>query len=113
MHSYNVTVSVVLIEEGNGWWSAQCLEYDIAAQAKSIADVLYEMEKTLISHIAVNEAAGIDPFEEMPSAPQKYWDMFQRARIQVYWQRQPFRVPTPVRHRLDELQFRVADRQAA
>jgi predicted RNase H-like HicB family nuclease len=75
------TISVLLIQEDGGWWSAQCLEHDIAAQAKSLSDVCHELEQTIIAHIAVHEAEGITPFDCLDPAPQEYWEMFHNAKL--------------------------------
>lgn len=109
----NVMISFLLIEEGEGYWSAQCLEYDIAAQAKTLSDLFYELEKTLVAHIAVHEAEGLDPFESVRPAPQRYWEMFYNAKLHVMGDRAPFRAPAPLRHIIPEAQFRVADKRAA
>ncbi len=61
-------VSAILFEEGD-WWSAQCLEYDIAAQAKTLSGLLYEVERVLISHLCIAEELGRKPFEGLEPAP--------------------------------------------
>lgn len=71
-------VSAILFEEGD-WWSAQCLEYDIAAQARTLSDLLYEVERVLVSHLCIAEELGRKPFEGLEPAPQKFWDMYQKA----------------------------------
>jgi hypothetical protein len=75
-----------------GWWVAQCLQYDLAAQAKSLRDLLYELERTLVGHVVVSEEKGLEPFEHLPAAPQMYRDMFAEA-IELKHQEIPFRVP--------------------
>jgi hypothetical protein len=108
---YDITLSILLIQEDGGWWSAQCLEYDIAAQAKNLTDLLYEIDKALVAHIAVNEEAGIDPFAGLPAAPQQYWELFYNAKLNVSGTRAPFRAPLPFQHRVHDLQFRVAEKR--
>lgn len=83
--------SIVLLQEGE-WWSAQCLEYDIATQARALTDVLYEIQKLIVSHFAVAEAEGRQPFEGVGPAPQKYWELFDRAQVTVTRKTVPFRV---------------------
>lgn len=112
-NSNSVDVSILLIQEDNGWWSAQCLEYDLAAQARSLPDVLYEFEKTLMSHIAVHEDAGIDPFEDLPEAPKEYWEMYNQARANVLLDSTPFRASPILQHKISRRSMRVADRRAA
>jgi hypothetical protein len=85
-------VSAVLFQEGE-WWSAQCLEYDIAAQAKTLPDLRYELQRVLISHVCVALELGREPFEGLGSAPQKFWEMFEGAKMRVESEDLPFRVP--------------------
>jgi len=59
---YNVKI---LIFEERGWWVAQCLEYNIAAQAKRIDDVVYEFERMFSGRILAAKELGIDPFEDL------------------------------------------------
>lgn len=86
------TISGVLIQEADGRWSAQCLEYDIAAQAKTVHEVRYEVEKALIGHFIVSTELGIEPFASLGPAPQRYWEMFQNAKEKLVGERYSFRV---------------------
>jgi len=75
-------ISAILFEEGE-WWSAQCLEYDVAAQAKTLSDLLYELERVLVSHLCVAEELGRKPFEGLEPAPKKFWDLYQKAHARI------------------------------
>ena len=65
----------VIFKEGD-WWVAQCLEYDIAAQAKTTKDLTYELQRVVIGHIVACRQEGITPFEHLPKPPEKYERMF-------------------------------------
>jgi len=78
----NVPIRFLLFEHKDGW-SAQCLEYDFATQAKTLSDLYYEIESALAGHIAVSDKLGSRPFEGLARAPQKYWDMFDRAPLKL------------------------------
>ena len=106
------TISVVLLQEGE-WWSAQCLEYDIAAQAKTLPDLYYELEKTFVSHISVSDSLGQEPFADLEPAPTRYWEMFQNAKLRVEGSRVPFRVPSTSRYPIPIPELRVAEPQIA
>ena len=67
-------ISAVIFPEGE-WWLAQCLEYDIVAQAKTLLELRHELQRVLISHIAVSEELGRKPFEGLEPAPKKFWEM--------------------------------------
>ena len=74
----DLKLKAVLFQE-EGWWVAQCLEYDIAAQAKTQADVVYELERILVGRCLVSSDKGCPPFAGVPPAPRRYWKTFERA----------------------------------
>ncbi|HKJ00448.1 MAG TPA: hypothetical protein VKB51_18405 [bacterium] len=77
-----VRLSILFIE-GEEWWSAQCLEYDIAVQAKTMNDLFYEMERVLVSQIALDEELGRVPFEGIGRAPAQFWEAFERSQTRM------------------------------
>jgi len=77
-----VPIRFLLFEHKDGW-SAQCLEYDFATQAETLSDLYYEIERALAGHITVSAKLGSRPFEGLGRAPQKYWDMFDRAPLKL------------------------------
>jgi hypothetical protein len=89
-------VNAILIQQADGTWSAQCLQYDIAAHAKTIPDLDYELQRVLISHIAISLELKQEPFAGIGPAPQVFWDMFERAKMTVESPERPFRLPRPM-----------------
>jgi hypothetical protein len=77
-----VPIRFLLFEHKDGW-SAQCLEYGFATQAETLSDLYYEIESVIVGHITVSARLGSRPFEEFGRAPQKYWDMFDRAPLKL------------------------------
>ncbi len=75
-------IRFLLFEHKDGW-SAQCLEYDFATQAETLSDLYYEIERALAGHITVSVKLGSRPFEGLGRAPQKYWDLFDRAPLKL------------------------------
>jgi len=73
-------LSVLFIEDTEGW-SAQVLEHDIATQADTLEDLFYEVERILISHVALATADGRAPFEGIPPAPTRYWEIFRNSEM--------------------------------
>jgi hypothetical protein len=61
-------------------WVAQCLEYDIATQAKSLCELLYEVERILAAHFIVAKQEGVAPFAGIPKAPKRYWEMYRNGK---------------------------------
>src|ERR1700733_3042517 len=78
--SMSTTISVVLFQRDK-WWIAQCLQYDIGAQAHSLPDVLYELERTLVGYLTVADELNIEPFVHLDPAPDFYWKKFQLFEI--------------------------------
>jgi len=75
-------IRFLLFEHKDGW-SAQCLEYDFATQAETLSDLYYEIERALAGHITVSVKLGSRPFEGLGRAPQRYWDLFDRAPLKL------------------------------
>lgn len=74
---------VVFKAEDSDFWNAQCLEVDIGAQAKTVEDVLYELQRALIGHVFLSKKLGVEPFENIPQAPEKIWELWKRASINM------------------------------
>ncbi len=68
------TVRTLLIQEGD-LWSIQCLEYDIAAQGRTIDEAKNAFEKTFLGQIALDIKEDREPFEGIEKAPQEFWNM--------------------------------------
>jgi hypothetical protein len=105
-------IDVLLLQEGE-WWSAQCLEYDIAAQAKTLPELRNEPERVLLLHVILAQEEGKRPFDEMRPAPKKYWDMFAAAKLRVEGDELPFRLPHSVHFPPILPQLKIAEVQPA
>jgi hypothetical protein len=75
-----VAVRALVFQEGE-WLSAQCLEYDIATQARTLADLWYELQRIIAGHIATSLKDGKSHSPGVPPAPKKFWRMFERSKI--------------------------------
>lgn len=90
-----IQIQVLLTRDGD-WWVARGLNKDVAAQARDINDAVYEFQRVLMSHIALDLIQGRDPLEDVPPAPRKYFAMWESGLSAV---RQPpsFTIPeTPL-----------------
>ena len=91
-------INVILFERGPGEWVAQCLEYDIGAQASNLPDLFYELQRSLVGHIAICLKRDQEPFECLPPAPSQYWDKWRQERFAaISAPAVPFRIPGTVR----------------
>lgn len=76
-------------------WFAQCIEYDIAAQASSLDDVLYRLMRSIMIQVALDVEHGREPLVDLPPAPQKYAAMANESR-KVVTRVPRFRAPRKV-----------------
>lgn len=63
-------------DDGIEWWIAQCLEYDIATQARSLEDAFYDLERMLVARMVTGQELGVDPFAGLAPAPAECWEKF-------------------------------------
>lgn len=75
-------IHAVVFRSGE-WLVAQCLEYDIATQARELGALLYEVERILTAHVLVAEQDGAEPFANIPKAPKRFWKMYQEATARI------------------------------
>lgn len=101
-------VQVVVFREGD-WWVGQCLEYDIAAQAKTLSDLHYEVGRLLVAHYAVAAERGRRPFEDVPPAPERYWRLFNQAKSRLEREPVRFQVPATLSESLPTPDLRIAE----
>lgn len=69
---------VLLIAHGDSW-SAQCLEYDLAAQGKTLTEAQRSFERLINDQVAIDKHFGRKPFAGLPRAPKIYWDAWNQA----------------------------------
>lgn len=50
-----------------GFWVAQCVEVDLATQARTLDELLFECRRMVDAHFFVCERHGIDPMQ--PTTP--------------------------------------------
>ena len=77
-------------------WIAQCLEYDIVSQGNTIEQVLNRLSRNFAATIYVSEEQGKQPFEGIGEAPQKFWDMFEKATVIVGHEERPTSMSRPL-----------------
>ena len=109
-----VSVRVVLFQEGD-WVCTQCLEYDIAAQGKTLDACLHELDRLIAGHIAISVEHGLGPLLNLQPAPRRFWDWFERSKIPLSTARSRFTAKDFDRHGIvvEPAQIRVAQPQAA
>ncbi len=92
MEQTNFSLSVLLcVEEGT--YVAQCLEYDIAAQGRSLHEAMQRFQATFVAHITLDLQEGRSPLCDVQRAPDRYWEQFEKA--------EPLARPMPLRMPMD------------
>ena len=106
--SPSYTIRVVVFQEG-AWWVGRCLEYDIAAQAHTLPALYTEVERLLVGRLVVAHERGMPPFEGLPQAPPRFWQMFDQAPLGLQRKEWPLSVPPDVRARVPWPEVRIAE----
>jgi hypothetical protein len=70
------TIRVVVFQDGD-MWVAQCLEYDIGAQADDIDTLNERLNVVLKSELKESLARGNAPFAGISPAPQRFQNMWE------------------------------------
>jgi hypothetical protein len=65
-------LTIAFFEEGEHW-VAQCLEVDVAAQARGRSDIFMAIGETLAAHVVVAGELGRAPFQFLPPCPDDVW----------------------------------------
>ena len=101
------TISV-LIERAGDWWVAQCLQHDLATQARTISELHYEIQRLLIAHIVACEDQGIEPFQ-IPPAPKEFWVKYEATQIATSIATGAHTPSIKTKHRQPNVETRLAD----
>jgi hypothetical protein len=88
--TYSFMLSILLFQEDTTW-IAQCLQYDIAAQGKTLDDALNSFEKTFVGQLILDIEQDKNPLENTPQTPKEYWTKFEQAK--KLEERKPFYLP--------------------
>src|SRR5262245_13515907 len=73
-------IRAVVFQEGE-WLCVQCLDYNLATQAKTLLGLNRAFQQLIIGHIAIRLRHNQRPFEGLRRAPKKYWAMFERSKL--------------------------------
>lgn len=66
----------VVFQDGD-WWVGQCLECDIASQAKTYDGIVEELRRILTAMLEISMVHDLVPFQNGP-APQCFFDMYEK-----------------------------------
>src|SRR5947209_10023256 len=71
----SLSIRAVVFQEG-GRWIAQCLEYDLCTSAKDRRELTRKLSSQLRLQMMLDLAKGKRPFQDLPRAPRRFWEMY-------------------------------------
>lgn len=60
-------------------WIAQCLEYDLATQGRTLEQLRERVKRLLLVRMAVSQKERRKPFGGLPKGPQEFWELWESA----------------------------------
>lgn len=69
---------ILFIKDGDNW-TAQCLDYDIAAQGPTIRVAIHRFFSSFYAMIAFDKEHGRQPLQGFPRAPSRFWEAWSEA----------------------------------
>ena len=85
----------VLIFKDGDLWIAQCLEYDIAVQAKNLNELKEKFIGTINVHITSSIENNEIPFMNIPKTPDEFWELYHKDNLLE----KPLKIPSPPRRK--------------
>ena len=73
-------IRAVVIRDGD-MWAAQCLEYDIGAQAASVGVLMDRLAYVIEAERAESTERSGEAFVGIPEAPKYFWDLWERGVV--------------------------------
>src|SRR6476660_9933769 len=77
----SLSIRAVVFQE-SGRWVAQCLEYDLCTSARDRRELTRKPASQLRLQIILDLAKGNEPFQSVPRAPQRFWDLYSSSTPQ-------------------------------
>lgn len=97
-------LKILLFTEGSTW-IAQCLQFDITAQADSHPKALERLEVLFWAQHYLDVQAGRAPFSAALKAPKRYWEMFKQGTKMTVHLNLP---PIPTDNAIQEADVKLA-----
>jgi hypothetical protein len=72
----------VVLKEGSHL-VAQCLQFDIAVQGRSMEQLSQRLEHTLAAQVLIDSHYGRRPFEGIEPAPKSYWQAWEKSQARL------------------------------
>ena len=113
MRKYKFIVRVLLIQQSDGLWAAQCIDHNIVAQGKTISEAKKAFERTIIGQILFDIKRNKEPLAEFPPASEEIQRRFEQSADVTLDDKGPIRLPsgTPAAFICNQItkEFRVSN----
>lgn len=76
------SIRVIVFRE-NEMYIAQCIDYDIATQAKNIDELIDRLELTVEAEFAYCEELGQEPHKVIVPAPNYYHELWEKRHVSI------------------------------
>ncbi len=84
---------VLLLQQRDGLWAAQCVDHDIVAQGNSVGEAKRAFERTVMGQILFDFKNGRAPLATFPPASSELREMFERAEDLALADKGPIKLP--------------------
>lgn len=84
---------VLLLQQDDGLWAAQCIDHDIVAQGNSIGEAKRAFERTVVGQILFDYQNGRDPLAAFPPASPDLREIFENAGELTLADKGPIKLP--------------------
>lgn len=88
----------VLVRLEDGHYVAQCLEPDIAVQARTMRGLMTSLALAIVGNVVLAWKNHVEPFSNFKRAPERYWKEFDTAEVVV---KRPLVLPSEALQELD------------
>lgn len=78
-HHVRVLVLRERVSAEDECWVAQCLEYDLVAQARTLHELQASFRRIFVGQALVDLLHGNEPFANLKPAPVRYWNDYKKA----------------------------------
>ena len=65
-----------IVSQEDDWWCVQCLDYDIAVQARTKANLKEELIQLIVTHLAASTELRQPAFAGLPRAPERFFRFY-------------------------------------
>jgi len=113
MKEYRFILRVLLIQQSDGLWAAQCVDHDVVAQGKSISEAKKAFERTIIGQILFDLKHNREPLSAFPPASKELREKYEQSADVTLDDKGPIRLPsgTPAAFICNQItkEFRVSN----